>query len=350
MDQSEAGRQEPGKESNNKPEKVSQEPTSQKLAEEGSDVPYTQDPNLKDAPSCDKCGQIFPWNQLHRRWKHECPGSAEPHKRVAKSAPLDVKTITLPRPTQSRFTGSPTTYQQEPGKESNHKLENTSREPTNHKPVDGGSDAKDTQDANMKDAPSCEKCGQIFPWNQLHLRWKHKCLGSAESGERVAKSALSFVKGQTLPQSTQSRFTGSPTTSRRAESETEPAATDEDAPRCEKCGRTFPWNQLHLRWKHKCEPKEATHAQDNPQRRTQSSASSIRRPMSVASVEQLLTASTIEVVNETDGAPQVCGCGKTFTGDQGREFERHKLECPEGTSLRPTGTGKHARGTTLPRQ
>ena len=224
MDQSEAGRQEPGKESNNKPEKVSQEPTSQKLAEEGSDVPYTQDPNLKDAPSCDKCGQIFPWNQLHRRWKHECPGSAEPHKRVAKSAPLDVKAITLPRPTQSRFTGSPTTR-------------------------------------------------------------------------------------------------------RRAESETEPAATDKDAPRREKCGQTH-----------------------NPQRWTQCSASNIRRPMSVANVEQLFTASTIEVVNETDGALQVCGCGKTFTGDQGREFVRHKLECPEGTPLRPTGTGKHARGTTLPRK
>ena len=244
------------------------------------------------------------------------------------------------------------TSQQEPGRESNHKLENTSREPTNHKPVDGGSDAKDTQDANMKDAPSCEKCGQIFPWNQLHLRWKHKCPGSAESGERVAKSAPSFVKGQTLPRSTLSRFTGSPTTSRRAESETEPAATDEDAPRCEKCGRTFPWNQLHLRWKHKCEPTEATHAPGNPRRRTQSSASTIRRPMSVANLEQLFTASTIKmgVRNETDDGPLVCGCGKTFTDDQRREFVMHKLECPEGVPLRPTGTGRDARGTTLPRQ
>ena len=51
----------------------------------------------------------------------------------------------------------------------------------------------DTQDANMKDAPSCEKCGQTFPWNQLHLRWKHKCSGSAQSSKPVAKTAATLA-------------------------------------------------------------------------------------------------------------------------------------------------------------
>lgn len=66
------------------------------------------------------------------------------------------------------------TSSQEPAKESNHSPENNN---------------PDTQDAIMKDAPSCKECGQIFPWNQPHLRWKHKCSGSAESSKPVTKPA-----------------------------------------------------------------------------------------------------------------------------------------------------------------
>ena len=238
--------------------------------------------------------------------------------------------------------------QQEPGHESNHNPPHESR--NHYKLVEKGSDTLDTLDANMQDAPSCEKCGEIFPWNQVHRRWKHKCSVSTESGERVVISAPPVAKHKILPQSKQSGFTGSSATSSITEPDTEPAATDEDAPRCEKCGQTFPWNKLHLRWKHKCGPIEATHAPGNPRRRTQSSASTIRRPMSVANVEQLFTASTIEmgVRNETDDGPLVCRCGKTFTDDQRREFVMHKLECPEGVPVRPTAAGSHARVASLP--
>ena len=129
----------------------------------------------------------------------------------------------------------------------------------------------------MKDAPTCEKCGTTFPWNQLHLRWKHNCTGSAESGENVAKTTPSAAKRITLPRCTQPRGTES-ITNRRSESDTQQAATDEDAPKCEKCGQTFPWNQLHLRWKHKCEPTEAeTPNPMHPLRRSKSSASNLRR-------------------------------------------------------------------------
>ena len=44
----------------------------------------------------------------------------------------------------------------------------------------------DTQDVNMKGAPSCKKCGQIFLWNQLQLKWTHECTRSAESDKHVA--------------------------------------------------------------------------------------------------------------------------------------------------------------------
>ena len=197
----------------------------------------------------------------------------------------------------------------------------------------------DTQDANMKDAPSCEKCGQIFPWNQRRHLWKHmqECTGSAESGENVPKGTPLVARSQTLPQSTQKRYTGPSTTSGSGLSHLQQAATDEDAPKCEKCGRTFPWNQLQLRWKHKCEPTEVARAPDPPRRRIQSSASNLRRPVSVANMEELFTSSTVElgVTSETDDATLTCRCGKTFTENQRREFVIHKLQCREGTPPAP---------------
>ena len=79
------------------------------------------------------------------------------------------------------------------------------------------------------------------------------------------------------------RYTGPSTTSGSGESDLQQAATVEEAPKCEKCGQTFPWNQPQLRWKHKCEPTEVAHAPDPPRQRMQPSASNIRRPLSVVS-------------------------------------------------------------------
>ena len=212
----------------------------------------------------------------------------------------------------------------------------------------------DTQDANMKDAPSCEKCGKIFPWNQRHLLWKHmqECTGSAESGERVSKPTPSVARSQTLPRSTQMRYTGPSTTSGSGESDTQEAATDEDAPKCEKCGRIFPWNQLQLRWKHKCEPTEVARAPDPPRRRVKSSAFNLKRPVSLANIEELFTSSTVEVGvrSASDDATLTCRCGKIFTENQRREFVIHKLQCREGTPPAPPSAGRHYRGATLPRQ
>ena len=212
----------------------------------------------------------------------------------------------------------------------------------------------DTQDANMKDAPSCEKCGKIFPWNQRRLLWKHmqECTGSAESGESVSKPTPLVAKSQTLPQSSQSRYTGLSTTSRSSKSDTQAAATDEDAPKCEKCGRIFPWNQLQLRWKHKCEPTEVARAPDPPRRQIQSSASNLRRPVSVAHMEGLFTSSTVElgVRSASEDATLTCKCGKIFTENQRRDFVIHKLQCREGTPPAPPSAGRHYRGATLPRQ
>ena len=83
--------------------------------------------------------------------------------------------------------------------------------------------------------------------------------------------------------STQMRYTGSCTTSGSGESDLQQAATVEEAPKCEKCGQTFPRNQFQLRWKHKCEPTEVAHAPDPPRQWIQSSASNVRRSLSLVS-------------------------------------------------------------------
>ena len=172
----------------------------------------------------------------------------------------------------------------------------------------------------MKDAPSCEKCGTIFPWNKLQLRWKHKCTGSV-------------AKGETLP-----KYTGSSTTSGSGESDTRSAANSEDVPQCDKCGLTFPWNQLHLRWKHTCEPTEV----DHQLQRTKSSTS--RKPLPVANAEQLSASCTVEFgVGNEAGELHVCGCGKTFADNQQKTFMIHKLQCPKGTPICSPG----ARGASL---
>ena len=196
----------------------------------------------------------------------------------------------------------------------------------------------DTQDANMKDAPSCEKCGKIFPWNQRCLFWKHmqECTGPAESVKSVAKPTPLDARRQTLPLSTQIRYTGSFTTSGSSESYLQQATTDEDAPKCEKCGRIFPWNQVQLRWKHKCEQTEVGRASEPPRRRIQSSVSNLKRPVAK---EESSPAGLVEkgARTVTNDATLTCKCGKSFPENQRRKFLRHKPQCQTTAKT----TGKH---------
>ena len=104
--------------------------------------------------------------------------------------------------------------------------------------VDGGSEAPVTQDENTTS-------GQTFSLDQTHFKQNDKCTsGSEESVKSIAKP-------------------GPPVIPRKATArQTEATATEtEDLPKCEKCGETFPWDRVHLRWKHmyKCEPSEETH-------------------------------------------------------------------------------------------
>ena len=196
--------------------------------------PDTQDANMKDAPSCEKCGQIFPWNQPHLKWMHKCTVSAQCSESVAKAPTLVAKCKMVPQSgpsTTNRIGESDTQLAATDGdvascrsghtfsQKEKHLLVNHKCEPTEviHTPdlpqrratyaasnlrrpmsmyvadkpllVDKDSLESDTQDANMKDAPSCEKCGQIFPWNQPQLKWKHECTRSAESDKSVARPA-----------------------------------------------------------------------------------------------------------------------------------------------------------------
>ena len=72
--------------------------------------------------------------------------------------------------------------QQQPINESNHSPEKV----------------PDTQVVNMKGAPSCKECGRIFLWDQLQLKWPHKCTESAESDRHVA-NATSLVATSEVP-------------------------------------------------------------------------------------------------------------------------------------------------------
>ena len=123
--------------------------------------------------------------------------------------------------------------------------------------------------------------------------------GPAESSESVSKPTPLVARVKTRQRSTLPRYTGSSTTKRSGESDSQAAATYEDAHKCEKCGRTFPWNQLQLRWKHKCEPTEVACAPEHGVR------------------------------TETNDATLMCKCGKSFPENQRREFETTKT------------TGKH---------
>ena len=93
------------------------------------------------------------------------------------------------------------------------------------------------------------------------------------------------------------------------------AEKDEDAPNCEMCGQTFQWNQLHLRWKHKCEPTP-----DPPQQQQHSFSPSSHAGGPALDVlmagreEQLSGASKHVVKGETDSVSRECQCRKAFAG------------------------------------
>ena len=198
-----------------------------------------------------------------------------------------------------------------PGKKNNHSAEQDS----------------DTQDANMKDAPSCEKCGKIFPWNQRRLLWSHM--------QECTDTPL-VTRSQTLPQSTQIRYTVSATTSGNGKSHSQQAATNEHTG-----GGTF--QELQLRWKHKCEPTEVAQVPDHPRRRMQSSSSNHKSLVSVTNNDELFTSSMDElrVRSETDDATLTYRCGKIFTENQRREFVIHKMQCREGTPPTLPGAQRH---------
>lgn len=166
----------------------------------------------------------------------------------------------------------------------------------------------------MKEAPSCEQCGQVFP-NQLHL---HKCAGSAESIKHDAKPAPPVIprKAPAKPIAIKADIT---------------EAATEDLPRCEKCGQTFPWNKLHLRWKHKCEPL------DQPRKRSKSTGPEFesRRPVSSAATEELSCSVNEQYFRSKDGiAPQVCRCGEMF--EHRKEFITHVLTCSKSNPMYPS--------------
>ena len=102
----------------------------------------------------------------------------------------------------------------------------------------------------------------VSPREEQKLKEEHNNTGTAESIQRppivVPRQPLARHKAAGIAQSlVESR------------NDTEVAAAD--LPNCEKCGRTFPWNKLHLRWKHTCEPSEAT-GSPQPRCRSQTSA------------------------------------------------------------------------------
>lgn len=79
----------------------------------------------------------------------------------------------------------------------------------------------------MQDAHKCEKCGEMFPANQIQLKYA----GFADSVKHVAEPAPSVARSKALPQFTKSSYTELSTTSRRGERARLHAEMDKDAPR-----------------------------------------------------------------------------------------------------------------------
>ena len=225
------------------------------------------------------------------------------------------------------------------GKENRYISPKPQKVPANHKQVNGGSEAPDPQNiTNMKETRRCKKCGQIFQWNQLQWKWQHECTaaGSAESS-KCLEETVGMPKASARPTKI-----GQNAKVNAVDMTT--AATD-NLPKCGRCGQTFGWHQLHLRWKHKCEPTEVVHTSGYPHQRKRSlSASSdvrLRMPLNIpmAGREGLHFGTTEhDAQSETDSTPQVCQCGKTFAAP-GIQFVKHELSCPDSATICP---GRHS--------
>ena len=199
-----------------------------------------------------------------------------------------------------------------------------------------------TQDASLKDAPKCEKCGQVFPFNkkQLVQFWEHKCPEPDESSENMDKPVPASVTREAAAEVPEM-----PTRTRSStiSGKENPKGTgNEDLP---KGGSKFIWDSVQSRWKSTCKPAEVTRTPDRQQRRK-------GRPVSAYNLStEALASDKIEdnSKSEADSAPLVCKCGKTFPGNQRREFVMHKLACVKET---PPGNGTKgsARTVTLPRK
>ena len=102
--------------------------------------------------------------------------------------------------------------------------------------VDGGSEAPVVQEENTTS-------GQTFSLDQTHFKQNDKCTsGSDESVKSIAKPTPPVVPRKATTRQTEATMTET-----------------EDLSKCEKCGKTFLWDRVHLHRKHKCEPTEETH-------------------------------------------------------------------------------------------
>ena len=159
----------------------------------------------------------------------------------------------------------------------------------------------------MKDAPSCEKCTKIFPWNQRRLLWKHiqECTGPAESIVKVFLSPHLWLLGSKHVNDLHCQGILDHLLPRgEVVSQTHRRLQHMKMHTNMKCGLTFPWNQLQLRWKHKREPTEVAHALEHGVR------------------------------TEINDATLTCKCGKSFPENQRRKFVRHKMQCSPRATLR----------------
>ena len=130
---------------------------------------------------------------------------------------------------------------------------------------------------------------------------------------------------------------------------------EEELPRCDVCGEVFPWNKVHLRWKHKCYPSELTHDTDQPRQRSKSSAADFDSKRTAPSTLSEELSSSLKLneqyfQRETDSAPKQCRCGRVF--HPGREFITHVLTCSgSGSSIvSPTAARSRAPHSSLPQK
>ena len=172
---------------------------------------------------------------------------------------------------------------------------------------------------------------ELSPQDEQKLKEERSSTGTAES-----------IKHHVVPRQPLARHKAAGIAQSLVESRDDTEVTAADLPKCEKCGRTFPWNQLHLRWKHTCEPSEAT-GSPQPRRRSKTSApdfeSSTRR------VSREREEEPISEQDSIDASLTMCRCGKLF--DCRRDFIVHTLACSKGSQMNLPGARR--RSSTLPK-